>query len=257
MQGHEQKLLRIKAIRKQFGGVNALNGVSMDVEPGTVTGLIGPNGSGKSTLFNVITGFVRPDQGEAVFDGEPLNGLTPDRIAHKGLFRSFQMSLQPKRMTVMENMLLCPMRQDGESLLGALLRPGKVRRQERANREKAFEILETVNLADKGDTLVGSLSGGQKKLLSLAQALMIGPKLILLDEPVAGVNPRLIEDIARVLLKLKEQGQNFLVVEHNMKFVRQVCDVLHVLDVGDVIASGPTLETLNREEVLEAYLAKN
>jgi ABC-type branched-subunit amino acid transport system ATPase component len=257
MREETQKLMRIKDIRKHFGGVTALNGVSLEVEPGVVTGLIGPNGSGKSTLFNVITGFLRPDQGETVFAGERLNGLSPDRIALKGLFRSFQMSLQPKRMTVMENMLLSPSYQEGESILGSLFRPGKVRRQERENRERAFEILDTVNLADKADTLVGSLSGGQKKLLSLAQALMIGPRLILLDEPVAGVNPRLIEDIAGVLLKLKERGHNFLIVEHNMKFVRQVCDVLHVLDAGDVIASGPTLETLNREEVLEAYLAKN
>ncbi|MEF8823745.1 MAG: ABC transporter ATP-binding protein [Desulfohalobiaceae bacterium] len=257
MRENTQKLLRIKDIQKHFGGVIALNGVSLDVEPGGITGLIGPNGSGKSTLFNIITGFLRPNRGETVFAGERLNGLSPDRIALKGLFRSFQMSLQPKKMTVMENILLCPSRQEGESLLGALLRPAEVRRQERANREKAFEILETVNLADKANTLVGSLSGGQKKLLSLAQALMVGPKLILLDEPVAGVNPRLIEDISRALLQLKEQGQNFLIVEHNMKFVRQVCDVLHVLDAGDVIASGPTLETLKREEVLEAYLAKN
>lgn len=257
MREETQKLLRIKDIQKHFGGVTALNGVSLEVDPGVVTGLIGPNGSGKSTLFNVITGFLQPNEGETVFAGERLNGLSPDRIALKGLFRSFQMSLQPKRMTVMENMLLSPSHQEGESILGSLLRPGKVRRQERENRERAFEILDTVNLADKSDTLVGSLSGGQKKLLSLAQALMISPRLILLDEPVAGVNPRLIEDIAQVLLTLKERGHNFLIVEHNMKFVRQVCDVLHVLDAGDVIASGPTLETLNREEVLEAYLAKN
>ncbi len=257
MSSSEQKLLQVTDIRKHFGGVNALNRVTFEVEPGKVTGLIGPNGSGKSTLFNIITGFLRPDGGETVFAGERLNGLTPDRIALKGLFRSFQMSLQPRRMTVMENMLLSPPHQEGESILSALLRPGRVREQERKNRERALEILETVNLADKADTLVESLSGGQKKLLSLAQALMIGPKLILLDEPVAGVNPRLIEDIAQSLLKLKEQGQNFLIVEHNMKFVRQVCDVLHVLDAGDVIASGPTRETLNREEVLEAYLAKN
>ena len=257
MREETQKLLQIKDIRKHFGGVTALNGVSLEIDPGVVTGLIGPNGSGKSTLFNVITGFLDPNGGETVFAGERLNGLSPDRIALKGLFRSFQMSLQPKRMTVMENMLLSPSHQDGESILRSLLRPGKVRRQERENRERAFEILDTVNLADKSDTLVGSLSGGQKKLLSLAQALMISPRLILLDEPVAGVNPRLIEDIAQVLLTLKERGHNFLIVEHNMKFVRQVCDVLHVLDAGDVLASGPTLETLNRDEVLEAYLAKN
>lgn len=257
MRENTQKLLQIKDIQKHFGGVKALNGVSLTVEPGGITGLIGPNGSGKSTLFNIITGFMRPNRGETIFAGERLNGLSPDRIALKGLFRSFQMSLQPKKMTVMENMLLCPPHQEGESILRSLLRPGRVRLQERKNRERAFEILETVNLADKADTHVGSLSGGQKKLLSLAQALMVGPKLILLDEPVAGVNPRLIEDIARALLQLKEEGQNFLIVEHNMKFVRQVCDVLHVLDAGDVIASGPTLETLNRDEVLEAYLAKN
>lgn len=255
MQKQEKELLRIEDIHKNFGGINALNGVSLSFKTGLITGLIGPNGSGKSTLFNIITGFLNPNKGKIIFDNQPLNGLSPHAIANKGLYRSFQMSLQPRQMTVMENMLLSPRKQSGESLIRSVFQPGKVRKQEQENLDKAWEILKMINMADKADELVGSLSGGQKKLLSLAQALMVSPELILLDEPVAGVNPRLIEDISEILLELKGQGHNFLIVEHNMQFVRQVCDLIHVLDAGEVIASGPTIETLESEEVLHAYLA--
>jgi len=252
----EQALLRVDDIRKRFGGLTALDGVSMQVEAGRVFGLIGPNGSGKTTLFNVITGFARPDHGQVVFDGERIDGLSPDKVARKGLCRTFQASLNPQRMTVMENMLLAPQNQVGETILNTILRIGRIREQEAEHLERAWEIMKLVKLDHQADTPAGSLSGGQKKLLMLGQALMLRPKLVLLDEPVAGVNPRLIDDIVEVIRKLQGQGQNFLIIEHNMQVVRQLCDTIHVLDAGKVLASGPTAETLQREEVLNAYLAR-
>ena len=248
-------LLTVEAVSKHFGGIAALNGVSLEARSGEITGLIGPNGSGKSTLFNVITGFLPAQEGEIVFEGNRLKGLSPDSIARLGLFRSFQSSLNPQSMTVMENMLLCPQHQLGETILRSFLNPGQVKRQERQSLERAWQILDELLLADKADTCVGDLSGGQKKLLSIAQALMAEPHLILLDEPVAGVNPRLIDDILEAIARLRDKGQNFLIVEHNMQFVRQVCDRVYVLDAGEVLAAGPTVETLERDEVLEAYLA--
>jgi len=251
-----EPLLDVDDVHVGFGGVKALDGVSLQVNAGHVYGLIGPNGSGKTTLFNVITGFIRPDRGHVAFEGRSLDRLSPDAIARCGLCRTFQANVNPHQMTVMENMLLAPQGQLGERLLGALLRPFSVRAEERENRERAWQLLDLVHLGDKANDYVGELSGGQKKLLSLAQALMVKPRLVLLDEPVAGVNPRLIEDILEVIRRLRAQGQDFLVVEHNMRVIREICDVVSVLDAGRVLAQGPAEDTLRRDDVLHAYLAR-
>ncbi|MCG8428133.1 MAG: ABC transporter ATP-binding protein [Chromatiales bacterium] len=248
-------LLSVKGVHKHFGGLKALDGVSLEVSAGSIYGLIGPNGSGKTTLFNVITGFIARDLGEIVFQGQSLKGLSPDRIARLGLCRTFQANICPGRMTVMENMLLAPQRQLGESILNTLRRFRQVRRQEKENLQRARYLLELVKLGDKADSYAAHLSGGQKKLLSLGQALMVEPRLILLDEPVAGVNPKLIEEILEVIRRLRAEGQNFLIVEHNMRVIREVCDLVSVLDAGQVIAQGPAVETLKRDDVLRAYLA--
>ncbi len=248
-------LLRVEDVHKSFGGLKALDGVSLEVSAGSIYGLIGPNGSGKTTLFNVITGFIARDRGHITFEGKPLEGLSPDRIARLGLCRTFQANLCPERMTVMENMLLAPQQQLGEDILNTILRYREVRGQERDNLERARYLLGLVRLGDKADTYAAHLSGGQKKLLSLGQALMVEPRLVLLDEPVAGVNPKLIEDILDVIRRLRSQGQNFLIVEHNMRVIREVCDLVSVLDAGRVIAHGPAEETLKRDDVLRAYLA--
>lgn len=250
-----QTILETDNISKRFGGIKALDGVSMHAETGKITGLIGPNGSGKTTLFNVITGFITPDEGSIRFLDREISGLPHFKIARLGLYRTFQMSLNPQLMTVMENMLLCPQEQAGESMVKTIFKQGLVRTQESRHLEKAREILELVKLGHMSDTLAGSLSGGQKKLLCLAQALMVNPKLILLDEPVAGVNPRLIDDILGTIRQLRDQGQNFLIVEHNMKVIRQICDHVFVLDAGRIIAQGEPEATLQQEEVLRAYLA--
>lgn len=250
----ETEFLKVDSIRKRFGGITALDGVSLDVRPGRVHGLIGPNGSGKTTLFNVITGFLRPDQGEVRFKGQRLTGLRPERVSQHGVVRTFQSSLNPEQMTVMENMLLGPRGQVGEGIVNTVLRMGRMREQEKRNEERAWEILKMVMLDHQADTYVSELSGGQKKLLSLAQTLMAEPELILLDEPVAGVNPKLIEDILAIIDRLRGEGYNFLIVEHNMRVVRRICDHIHVLDAGTVLADGEPNETLQRQEVLEAYL---
>ncbi len=252
-----EPLLRIHDVAKRFDGVKALNGASLEVPSGAVYGLIGPNGSGKSTLFDVITGFTAADRGEVAFEGRTLGRLAPYQVARLGLIRTFQTTLCPRRMTVMENMLLAPQRQLGDSVANVFLRPGRVQRQEAENIERARALLRIVNLADKSDDYAGSLSGGQRKLLSLAQALMAEPRLVLLDEPVAGVNPKLIAEIGEVILKLREQGQNFLIVEHNMHFIRSICDRVAVLDLGRVIAEGAAEDVLSREGVLEAYLGRS
>jgi ABC-type branched-subunit amino acid transport system ATPase component len=249
-------LLHVRDARKQFGGVVALAGVNLDVPAGMVFGLIGPNGSGKSTLFNVITGFIEPDQGAISFEGRSLAKLPPHHIARLGVVRTFQMTLCPRQMTVMENMLLAPHGQAGDRLLGLLLQPGEVRREETANLAKARELLEIVNLGGKGDEYAGNLSGGQRKLLSLAQALMAEPRLVLLDEPMAGVNPKLIGEIGDVIRRLRDRGQNFLIVEHNMHFIRSICDRIAVLDLGRVIAEGVATDVLRRDDVLKAYLGR-
>lgn len=251
-----EPLLVAREIHKRFDGVTALDGVSVAVPAGLIYGLIGPNGSGKTTLFNVITGFIAADSGTVTFEAQSLDRLAPYQIARRGLIRTFQASLCPQRMTVMENMLLASREQAGESLLNILTRPGEVRREERDHLTRARKLLEIVKLADKADDYAGSLSGGQKKLLMLAQALMAEPRLVLLDEPVAGVNPRLIDEIADVIRRLRDEGQNFLIVEHNMNFVRNICDEVTVLDAGRVIAEGAADDVLSRDEVLHAYLGR-
>jgi len=252
----DEKLLRVENVHKSFGGLQALAGVWLNVDPGMIVGLVGPNGSGKTTLFNCVTGFSRPDHGRVVFDGEDITRWSADRIARRGLMRTFQTAINPKRLTVMENLLLAPPNQVGESILRTLLSGRRIQREEEENLERAWHNLRLVRLEDQADTYAGDLSGGQKKLLMLGQALMLRPKLVLLDEPVAGVNPRLIDDIVQTIRELQSQGQNFLVVEHNMSVVRKLCDMIYVLDAGQVIASGPTEETLKRDDVLRAYLAR-
>lgn len=248
-------LLEVRAISKNFGGLAALRDVSLSVEAGGIFGLIGPNGSGKTTLVNIISGFLKANAGTITFDGQPIAGRPPYAIARMGLCRTFQITLNPSRMTVMENMLLGPQGQRGESLWRAITSPVGVRRDEAAHLERAWELLVRVKLDTHANELAGSLSGGQKKLLALAQVLMARPRLILLDEPVAGVNPRLIEDIVELVLSLKDEGHNFLIVEHNMSVVRKLCDTLCVLDMGVVLAQGAPREVLAREDVLRAYIA--
>ena len=248
-------LLEVQSLIKQFGGHRAVDGASFHVETGTVTGLIGPNGAGKTTCFNCIAGFLRCDGGRVRFDGHDITGAPPHRIFRRGLTRTFQIPQELASLSVLENLLLVPGGQSGERLWGPLLRPGLVRRQEAANVARAREVLELVDLAPLMRDPAGSLSGGQRKLLELARALMSRPRMILLDEPGAGVNPtlarRLTDHIARIR---DEMGVTFLLIEHDMDLVARICDPVIVMTNGQVLVEGSPSAVLANATVQEAYL---
>ena len=248
-------MLKVVDVHKSFGGIMALDGVSLDVERGSITGLIGPNGSGKSTLFNIISGFHPKDAGEIYLKGQRIDDLPPDAVARKGVGRTFQISQAPAKMTVLENMLLAPKGQMGEGLWNALFGRRRVLHQEKHNVENALDLLRSVELIDLRNEYTGNLSGGQKKLLSLGRILMAEPEIILLDEPTAGVNPTLTKSLMRLIDDLRKGGKTFFFVEHNMKVISDICDKVYVLDFGKKIAEGTPREIQENEEVLEAYLS--
>ena len=249
-------MLRVEDVYKSFGGVQALSGVSFQVEPESITGLIGPNGSGKSTCFNVISGFYSKDRGNIYFQGEKLEHLEPFEIARKGIGRTFQISEAPEKMTVMENLLLAPRNQTGEGVFNVFFRSARIRQETDEHLQEIDGILKLVQLYDLRNEYAGNLSGGQKKLLSLGRILLSDPTLILLDEPTAGVNPTLINDLMVAVKKLRdERGKTILLVEHNMKVISQICNKVIVLDFGRKIAEGTPREIQNNEKVLEAYLS--
>ena len=251
-----QTMLNVHDLRKSFGGVQALRGCSLRVEEGTVTGLIGPNGAGKTTLFNVISGILRPDRGEITFRGQRIDGIPPFQIARLGLLRTFQISRGLKRMTVLENLMVYPQGQNGESLSKVWFQWTRVKHQEKILREKALKTLEFVNLIDLRDAYAQELSGGQKKLLELARVLMADPRIILLDEPGAGVNPSLMKDLVARILQLKGEGMTFLLIEHDMDLVLSLCDTVIVMTQGEKLTEGSFDEIRRDARVLEAYLGK-
>ena len=249
-------MLNICEIRKSFGGVQALRGCSLNVAKGTITGLIGPNGAGKTTLFNVICGIFKPDGGEIRFNGERIDGQPSHLISQKGILRTFQIPRVLNRMTVMENLLLYPQKQRGERLWTNLLQYRWVLAQEREIQERAIEILEFVNLHHLKNSYAMELSGGQKKLLELARVLMADPQMILLDEPGAGVNPTLMNELIKRILELQEKGLTFLLIEHDMDLVLKLCDPVIVMTEGKKLTEGIFAEIRRDERVLEAYLGR-
>jgi ABC-type branched-subunit amino acid transport system ATPase component len=248
-------MLSLNNIHKTFGGLNALNSVSMEVRARSITGLVGPNGSGKTTLFNIISGIYTKDIGEIEFEGRNIDRLSPSERARRGLCRTFQVSKAPAKMTVLENMLLAGKNKTGESVSGALFRWRQTSYTEKVNAKKALELLKWVGLEKHINEYSGNLSGGQKKLISLVRVLMADPKLILLDEPTAGVNPSLTREILETIKRLRDQGKTFLIIEHNMKVITAICDKVYVLDFGKKIAEGTPQEIQQDERVLRAYLS--
>lgn len=249
-------LLEAKGLAKSFGGIQAVSDASLYVRQGSITGLIGPNGAGKTTLFNLLSNFIRCDRGEVIFDGQPIEHLRPYQIAQQGLVRTFQVARVLSRLTVLENMLLAAQHQTGENAWSALFQRRQVAQEEKENRDRAWGIMESVGLAAKAHEYAGGLSGGQRKLLELARSLMVRPKLILLDEPAAGVNPTLIGQISEHIVQWNREGISFLVIEHNMDVIMSLCDRIWVLAEGRNLADGKPEEIQRNPQVLEAYLGQ-
>jgi len=252
----EDALLAVEDLRKSFGGIHAVDGASFGVEAGSLTALIGPNGAGKSTTFNLITGVISPDAGSIVFDGTDITRYRPYQVANRGLVRTFQIARELDEMTVLENLMLGPRGQSGESLWRSVL-PG-TRRQVQAEeielRERAWETLEFFEIDHLAEEYAGNLSGGQRKLLEMARVLMTDPEMVLLDEPLAGVNPTLSEKLLERIHELRTEGYTFLLVEHDMDVVMGHCDPIVVMHQGQVLTTGSPEEVRNDERVLEAYL---
>ena len=249
-------LLTVNGVERSFYGVRALTGVDLEVSAGRITGLIGPNGAGKTTLFNCITGVIPPDKGRIVFDGHDITRLRPDRITHTGLVRTFQIARGLPRLSVLENLLLYGTRQPGESAITAVFNPGAARQREEELIARAVDIARRLNLMHVIRNPASDLSGGQKKLLEIGRALMTEPKLILLDEPVAGVNPTLAKEIGTHLKSLIADGITILLIEHHMDMVARLCDHVIVLAEGRHLAEGTFEEVASNEDVQLAYMGR-
>ena len=252
----QDKLLSAQNLSKSFGGIKAVRDASIYVERGSITGLIGPNGAGKTTLFNLLSNFIRPDRGDVVFAGQTISKLQPHQIAQLGFIRTFQVARVLSRLSVLENMLLAKPKQTGENFWQVWLQQPQLRKEERTNKEKAMQILESVGLAAKAHDYAGALSGGQRKLLEMARTLMTDPQLILLDEPAAGVNPTLIQQICEHIITWNKSGISFLIIEHNMDVIMSLCDRVWVLAEGTNLAAGTPAEIQSNEAVLQAYLGE-
>jgi branched-chain amino acid transport system ATP-binding protein len=248
-------LLDVREVVKHFGGVAAVDGASLAVEPESITALIGPNGAGKTTLFNVISGFYRPERGSVRFEGERIDRRGPHRVARRGLVRTFQTTRSLARMTVLENVMLAAPGQPGERLWRLLATPRAVRSREREVERQASELLALVRLDGWAGEYAGTLSGGQRKLLEFARALMTRPKLVLLDEPMAGVNPTLGRELLDHMRALREEQRlTFLLIEHDLDVVMTMSDRVIVMNEGVVIADGEPDAVRRDERVIEAYL---
>jgi len=249
-------LLDVRDLRRAFYGVTALDGVNLAVRRGTITGLIGPNGAGKTTLFNCVSGLIPPDAGRVIFDGVDVTGWPAHRMTARGLVRTFQIARGFPRLSVLENLVLYGARQPGETLWRAVARPPSVARRERELRHRAFDVAERLNLTPLLDMPASDLSGGQKKLLELGRALMTEPRLIMLDEPIAGVNPTLAARLAEHLRALRDAGITFLVIEHHLDVIARLCDPVIVMAEGRHLAEGTFAQVAADERVQAAYLGR-
>jgi neutral amino acid transport system ATP-binding protein len=250
------EILSAKGLVKTFGGVQAVDRANLEVTTGSITGLIGPNGAGKTTFFNLLSNFIEPDAGEVYFKGDRIDQLPPHRIARRGMVRTFQVARALSRMSVLENLLLGTQNQTGETFWNVWLKSKQIALEEKQSRDRAMEILESIGLIQKANDYAGGLSGGQRKLLEIGRAMMTKPELILLDEPAAGVNPTLINQICEYIQYWNRQGVSFLIIEHNMDVIMGLCDRVWVLAEGRNLAVGNPEEVQRDVKVLEAYLGQ-
>ena len=250
-------MIRVEKLHKHFGGFHAVDGASLEIKTGSITGLIGPNGAGKTTLFNVIAGRYDATSGHVFMDGEDITGLPPPKLFEKGLLRTFQIAHEFSSMTVRENLMMVPPRQTGEKLWNALFSRGAVAEEEDRIRQKADEVLEFLTISHIADQKAGMISGGQKKLVELGRTMMVDAKIVFLDEVGAGVNRTLLNTIGDAIVRLnKERGYTFCVIEHDMDFIGRLCDPVICMAEGKVLAEGTVDEVKNDERVIEAYLGR-
>ena len=250
----DSTILKVDGVSHRFGGLKVVDACSFSLQQGTIGAVIGPNGAGKTTLVNVVAGALRLQSGRVQFVGREIGGWPSHRIARLGLIRTFQISREFGAMTVLENMLVPPQNQAGERLWNVIFRPGVGQAEDRRLLERAIELLRTFELYEVRDEYARNLSGGQKRLLELARAVMADPKLLVLDEPFAGVNPALIDRLARHIGELRAAGITFLLVEHNLEVVERLCDHVVVMAYGQALAAGRMQELRQNPEVVRAYL---
>jgi branched-chain amino acid transport system ATP-binding protein len=250
-------MIKIKNLKMHFGGIHAVDDVSLTLETGRITGLIGPNGAGKTTLFNVIAGHYKPTSGQVFLDGEDITGLPPHELFAKGMLRTFQIAHEFSTLTVRENLMMVPGGQSGERLIDTWLRPGRVKQEEEAVRAKADDVITFLEISHVADELAGNLSGGQKKLLELGRTMMTDAKIVFLDEVGAGVNRTLLNTLGDAIIRLnQERGYTFCMIEHDMDFIGRLCESVIVMAEGHVLAQGTAAEVTSNEKVIEAYLGR-
>ena len=250
-------MIVVEDLHRHFGGFRAVDGASLQIRTGTITGLIGPNGAGKTTLFNVIAGRLPPTSGRVLMDGEDITGLPPHVLFHKGLLRTFQIAHEFGSMTVRENLMMVPPNQAGERIWNSWFARGRVAAEEKRIREKADEVLDFLTISHLADQKASMISGGQKKLLELGRTMMVDAKIVFLDEVGAGVNRTLLNTIGDAIVRLnKERGYTFCVIEHDMDFIARLCDPVIVMAEGKVLAQGTVEQVKNDERVIEAYLGR-
>lgn len=248
-------MIVIDGVVKKFGGFTAVDGATLQIAEGSITGLIGPNGAGKTTLFNVIAGVLKPSAGSVTMQGEDITGLPPHELFHKGLLRTFQIAHEFASMTVRENLMMVPGAQSGETLWNAWFGRGRIANEEAALLKKADEVLEFLTIDHLKEEKAGNLSGGQKKLLELGRTMMVDAKIVFLDEVGAGVNRTLLRTIGDAIVRLNEErGYTFVVIEHDMEFIGRICDPVICMAEGKVLAEGTLDEIKANEQVIEAYL---
>ena len=253
-----ENILEINNLSKYFGGLAAVSNCSLKVKKGTITGIIGPNGSGKTTLFNLIAGNLKSSSGSVKFDQENITDVPSYELFSKGLLRTFQIAHEFSNLSVLENLMMVPANQTGETLLNAFIKPSIVKKEEEQIRVKAYEVVEFLNLKHLANERAGNLSGGQKKLLELGRTMMVDAKLVLLDEVGAGVNRTLLKDLGTAILKLnKEKNYTFCMIEHDMDFISRMCDPVIVMAEGSVLFEGTSDEVKKNEKVIESYLGRS